>query len=128
MNHLRSQYGYKHMFKRVPLTQTIIPAVQAIAAIVADPTAAPPILAVPAVPAISEQFIFGSFQNLLETYSADNIKMALVNASVVWGDDSFTSLNPRVIHEMMIANGFLQAPRAHARMVTRCISRHEGVL
>jgi hypothetical protein len=79
----------------------------AIAAIVADPTAAPPILAVPAVPAIPEQFIFGSFQNLLETYSADNIKMASVNASVVWGDDSFPLLNPQVIHEMMIANGFL---------------------
>jgi hypothetical protein len=76
MNCLGLQYGYNHMFKRVPLTQTIIPAVPAIAAIVADPTAAPPILAVPAVPAIPEQFIFGSFQNLLETYSVDNIKMA----------------------------------------------------
>jgi hypothetical protein len=90
MNHLGLQYGYNHMFKRIPLTQTIIPAVPAIAAIVADPTATPPILAVPAVPAIPEQFIFGSFQNLLETYSADNIKTALFNASVVWGDDSFT--------------------------------------
>jgi hypothetical protein len=90
MNCLGLQYGYDHMFKRVPLTRTIIPTVPAIAAIVADPTAAPPILAVPAVPAIPKHFIFGSFQNLLETYSADNIKIALVNASVVWGDESFT--------------------------------------
>jgi hypothetical protein len=82
MNCLGLQYGYNHMFKRVPLTRTIIPAIPAIAAIVADPTAAPPILTVPAVPAIPEQFIFGSFQNLLETNSVDNIKMALVNASV----------------------------------------------
>jgi hypothetical protein len=105
MNCLGLQYGYDHMFKRVPLTRTIIPAVPAIAAIVADPTAAPPILAVPAVPAIPEQFIFRGFQNLLETYSADNIKMALVNASVVWSDDSFTLQNPQVICEMTIANG-----------------------
>jgi hypothetical protein len=110
MNCLGSQYGYNHMFKRVPLTRTIIPAVPAIAAIVADPIAAPPILAVAAVPAIPEQFIFGSFQNLLETYSADNIKMALVNASVVWGDDSFTSQNPQVIREMTIANGLAKTP------------------
>jgi hypothetical protein len=110
MNRLGLQYGYNHMLKRLPLTQTIIPAVPAIAAIVFDPTAAPPILAVPAVPAIPEQFIFGSFQNLLETYSADNIKVALVNASVVWGDDSFTSQNPQVICKIIIANGLAKTP------------------
>jgi hypothetical protein len=110
MNCVGLQYGYDQMFKRVLLTQTITPAVSAIAAIVADPTATPPILAVPAVPAIPEQFIFGSFQNLLETYSADNIKMALVNASVVWGDDSFTLQNPQVLHEMTIANGLAKTP------------------
>jgi hypothetical protein len=36
--------------------------------------------------------------------------MALVNASVVWGDDSFTLQNTQVICKMTIANGLAKTP------------------
>jgi hypothetical protein len=49
---LESQYGCDHLFKRAATTQMIvpgIPAIEAVAANVADATAVPPVLAVPAV-------------------------------------------------------------------------------
>jgi hypothetical protein len=70
MNRLGLQFGYNYIFKRVPKTRTIVPAIPAVAAIPADPTATPPILAVPAIAAVLEQIIFGSHYNMFETYSA----------------------------------------------------------
>ncbi len=71
----------------------IVPAIPAVAAITADPTATPPVLAVLAVAAVPEKIIFGSHYNMLDTYSVENLNMALLNASITWGDDSFTNKN-----------------------------------
>jgi hypothetical protein len=74
-----------------------IPTITAVAAIVADPTAIPPVIVAPvvlAIPAVLEQIIFGGFQNFLETYSAYNLKIVMTNALVTWGDDSFTLQQP----------------------------------
>jgi hypothetical protein len=90
-----------------------IPAIAAVAAIPADPTAVPPILAAPAVaavPAIPEAMLYRGFCNMIENYSADNIKIAMINASVTWGDDSFTVQMPQTIKEMTIANGLAIMP------------------
>ncbi len=79
----------------------------------ADPTAVPPVIAAPAflaIPAVPEQIIFGGFQNILKTYSANNLKIAMTNALVTWGDNSFTLQQPKMIQEMMIANGLAQTP------------------
>jgi hypothetical protein len=83
LNCLRSQYGYNHVFKHAPTTQMIIPAIPpsaAVAAIVADSTTLPPVLAAPAVlavPAVTEEFNFWGFQNIPKTYSADNLRLQL---------------------------------------------------
>jgi hypothetical protein len=105
MNRLGLQFGYDYVFKRVPKTRMVIPAIPAVATIAADPTATPPVLAVSAVAAVPEQIIFVLHYNMLETYSADNLNVALRNASITWGNDSFTNKMPQIIHEMMIANG-----------------------
>ena len=104
------------MIKQSPTTQTIIPAipaVAAVAAIAADLTVVPPILAVPAVaaiPAISEVTFYEDFRNMIENYSSDNLKIAMINASVTWGDNSFTLQMPQMINEMTIANGLAMTP------------------
>ena len=97
LNCLGSQYGYDHLFKQAATTQTIIPAipgVAAVAAIAADLIVVPPIFAVPAVaavPAILEVTFYGGFRNMIKNYSADNLKIAVINASVIWDNDSFTA-------------------------------------
>jgi hypothetical protein len=85
----------------------IVPAITAVGAIAVDPTATPPVLAVPVVAAVPEQIILGLHYNMLETYSAENLNMALLNASITWGNDSFTNKTPQIIHEMTIANGLV---------------------
>ena len=119
LNRLGSQYGYGYLFKQAATTRTIvpaIPAVAAVAAIVADLTVVPPILAVPAVaaiPAISEVTFYEDFRNMIENYSSDNLKIAMINASVTWGDGSFTVQTPQTIKEMTIANGLAMTPTNH---------------
>ncbi len=79
----------------------------------ADPTAVPPILAAPAVAAVlavPEAMLYGGFCNMIENYSADNLKIATINASVIWGDNSFTVQMPQTIKEMTIANGLATTP------------------
>jgi hypothetical protein len=103
INCLGSEDGYNHLFKQAPTTGMIIPAIPAttaVAAIVADPTAVPPVIAVPAVlaiPIVPEQIILGGFQNILKTYSADNLKIAMTNGLVTWGNNSFTLQQPQMI-------------------------------
>jgi hypothetical protein len=103
LNRLGSQYGYEHLFKQAATTRTIVPAIPAIAAvaaIAADLTVFPPILAEPAVaavPAIPVTTLYGGFRNMIKNYSADNLKIAVMNASVTWGDDSFTAQMPQTI-------------------------------
>ncbi len=79
----------------------------------ADATAVPPVLAVPAdfaVPAGLETTFFGGFWNMIENYSADNLEVAVINASVTWGEDSFTAQMPQTIREMTILNGLAMTP------------------
>ena len=110
MNHLGLQFGYNYVFKRVPKTRMVVPVIPAVAAIAANPTATPPVLAVPVVAAVPEQIIFDLHYNMLETYSAENLNMALLNALITWGNDSFTNKMPQIIHKMTIANGLAMTP------------------
>jgi hypothetical protein len=110
MNCLGSQFRYEYVFKRVPKTRMVIPEIPAVVAIAADPTATPPVLAVSAVAAVPEQIIFGLHSNMLETYSAENLNVALLNASITWGNDSFTNEMPQIIRKMTIANGLAMTP------------------
>jgi hypothetical protein len=80
MNHIGLQFGYNYAFKPVPKTRMVVPAIPAVVAIAGDPTATPPVLAVPAVAAVPEKIIFGMHYNMLETYSVENLNMALINA------------------------------------------------
>jgi hypothetical protein len=88
LNSFGNQYGYDHFFKHAATIRTIVPAtpaIAAVAAIVADPTAVPPILAAPeiaAVPAVPEAMLYGGICNMIENYSANNLKIAVINASV----------------------------------------------
>jgi hypothetical protein len=91
MNHLGSQFRYIYVFKCVPKTRKVIPVIPAVVAIAADLTATLLVLAVSAVAAVSEQSIFGLHYNMLETYSAENLNVALLDASITWGNDSFTN-------------------------------------
>jgi hypothetical protein len=91
MNCLGLQFGYDYVFKRVPKTCMVVLAISAVAAIAAVSTATPPDLAVPVVAAVPEQIIFSLHYNMLETYSAENLNMALCNPLITWGDNSFTS-------------------------------------
>ena len=105
LNRLGNQFGFDYLFKQVATTRTIIPAIPAIAAIAAipaDPLAVPPILAQPRVPAVAEVpevILYGDYRNMLENYSSDNLKIALINASVIWGDESFTAQMPQEIRQ-----------------------------
>jgi hypothetical protein len=47
---------------------------------------------------------------MIENYSVDNIKITVINASVTWGDNSFTVQMPQTIKEMTIANGLAMTP------------------
>jgi hypothetical protein len=47
---------------------------------------------------------------MLENYSSDNLNIALINASVIWGDKSFTAQMPQEIRQMTIANGLAMTP------------------
>jgi hypothetical protein len=110
MNCLGLQFGYDYVFKRVPKTRMVVPAIPAVATIAVDPTATPPVLAVPAVAAVPKQIIFGSHYKVLETNSAENLNMALLNALITWGNNSFTNKMPQIICKMTFANGLAMTP------------------
>jgi hypothetical protein len=97
MNCLGLEFEYNYVFKHVPKTCMVIPAIPAVAAIAADPTANPPVLATSAVVAVPEKIIFGLHYNMVETYSAENLNVALLNTSITWGNDSFTNKVPQII-------------------------------
>ena len=104
MNHLGLQFGYNYVFKRVSKTCMVVSAIPAVVAIAADPTATPPVLAVPAMAAVPDQIIVGPHYNMLETYSAENLNMAFCNASITWGNNAFTNKIPQIICKIRIAN------------------------
>jgi hypothetical protein len=110
MNSLGLPFGYNYAFKHVPKKCMVVPAIPAVAAIAADPTATPPVLAVPAVAAVPEQIIFGLHYNMLEINSSENLNMALIDAKITWGNHSLTIEMPQIIHKMTFANELAMTP------------------
>jgi len=92
------RFCYQYLLNNVPTTQVATPAVPAI---VADPTAVPPILAVAAIP---ESVSFLNQIKVLDVYSDKLLEIAQKNALVIWGDQSFTDQNPKAIEELTQAN------------------------
>ena len=95
------RFGYQHLLNNVPTTRVVTPAVQAI---VANPSAVPPVLAASAVP---ESVSFINQIKVLDVYSDKLLDIAHKNASLIWGDLSFTDQNPKEIEELAQANGDL---------------------
>ena len=85
------RFGYQGLLNSVATRCTVIPAVPEI---IADPTAVPPIIGVPAIP---EEIIYSSEIKLLDVYSDKLLEITQKNASLTWGDQSFTNQNPKVI-------------------------------
>ena len=79
----------------------VTPAVQAI---VADPTAVPPVLAVEAIPAL---IAYLTPIKVLDVYSDKLLDIAQKNASLIWGNEFFTIQNPKEIEQLTAANGYL---------------------
>ena len=97
------RFGYQHLLNNVPTTRVITPAVPAIAA---DPSAVPPVLAVAAIPA-SVSFL--NHIKVLDVYSDKLLDVAQKNASLIWGNQSFTDQHPKAIEPLTQANGELTA-------------------
>ncbi len=95
------RFGYQGLLNSVATRCTVIPAVPEI---IADPTAVPPIIGVPAIP---EEIIYSSEIKLLDVYSDKLLEITQKNASLTWGDQSFTNQNPKVIQELTLGYGHL---------------------
>ena len=78
----------------------------AVPAVVADATAVPPILAVDAIP---ESVVLSNPIKVLDLYSDKLLEIAQRNASLIWGDDSFTEQYPKEIRQLTATNGYLTA-------------------
>jgi hypothetical protein len=76
----------------------------AVPAIVADPSAVPPVLAAAPIP---ESVSFLNQIKVLDVYSDKLLEIAQKNASLIWGNQSFTDQNPKAIEELTQANGEL---------------------
>jgi hypothetical protein len=97
------RFGYQHLLNNVPTRQLVTPAVPAIAA---DPAALPPVLAAAAIPA---SVAYLNPIKVLDVYSDKLLDIAQRNASVIWGNESFTDQNPKEIQQLTAANGYLTA-------------------
>ena len=78
------RFGYQHLLNNVSTTRVVTPAVPAIGA---NPTAVPPVLAVVAIPA---SVTYSNPIKVLDVYSDKLLDIAQKNASLIWGNDSFT--------------------------------------
>ena len=97
------RFGYQHLLNNVPTTRVVTPAVPAI---IANPTAVPPVLAVAEIP---ESVSYSNQIKILDVYSDKLLDIAQKNASLIWGDESFTNQNPKEIEELTQENGELTA-------------------
>ena len=95
------RFGYQHLLNNVPTRQLVTPAVPAIAT---DPAAVPPVPAAATIPASVEYL---NPIKALDVYSDMLLDIAQRNASVIWGNESFTDQNPKEIQQLTAANGYL---------------------
>jgi hypothetical protein len=93
------RFGYHHLLNNVPTTWVVTPAVPAI---IANPTAVPPVLAAAAIP---ESVSFLNQIKVLDVYLDKLLNIAYKNASLIWGNQSFTDQNPKAIKAPTQANG-----------------------
>ncbi len=106
-------FGYQHFLKNMPSTWVVtpaVPAVPAIPAVAANPATVPPVLAVAAIPAIAailQSIVYSNPIKVLDIYSDKLLDIAQRNASLIWGNESFTNQNPKEIEELTAANGNL---------------------
>ncbi len=85
----------------VVTNRVVTPAIQAVQA---DPNANPPFQVVVGVP---QSITYLNPMKVLEIYLDKLLDIAQKNASLIWGDQSFTDQNPKEIFELMAANGNL---------------------
>ncbi len=97
------RFSYQHLLNNVPTTHVVTPAVPAV---VADLTAFPPVLAATAIPA---SIAYSNPIKVLDVYLDKLLNIAQKNASLIWGNDSFTDQYPKEIKEFTAANGYLTA-------------------
>ena len=86
ISNLASQYGYDFLLSRTPTTKTVVPGVN---------------------PGDAATITYGDRINLLENFSDTNIDATRKHATVIWGDASFTTTGPMVIHQLGVAEGEL---------------------
>ncbi len=95
------RFGYQSLLNSVATRCIVIPAVPEI---IADPTAVPLIIGVPAIP---EEIIYSSEIKLLEVYLDKLLKITQKHALLTWGDQSFPNQSPKVIRELTLGDGHL---------------------
>jgi hypothetical protein len=113
------RFGYQHLLNNVVTTHVVTPAIQAVQA---NPNANPPVQAVVGVP---QSIAYFNPIKVLEVYSDKLLDIAQKNASLIWGNQSFTDQNPKEIFELMAANGNLTNTgclnAAGKKVVQQCI-------
>ena len=92
---LGSCYGYNHLIKHCAMVWTVI------LEIIDDPNAVPPVVGIP------EEIHYTNSINILEHYSKEHIVLACKNASLTWGDRSFTIMASNTKEPLTVANGGL---------------------
>jgi hypothetical protein len=95
--------SYPHLLTNV-VTNCFI--MTAIPAVLANPTAVPPVLAAVEVP---ESVTYLNPIKVLEVNSDKLLDIAQKNASLIWGSQSFTAQDPKEIFALTAANGNLTA-------------------
>jgi hypothetical protein len=114
------RFGYQHLLNHVVTTCVVTPAIQAVQA---NPNANPPVQAVVGVP---QSITYFYPIKVLEVYLDKLLDiLAQKNASLIWGDQSFTDQNPKEIFELTAANGNLtntgRLNTAGKKVVQQCI-------
>ncbi len=99
--HCSQQFGYQHLLNNVVTTHIVTPAIQAVQA---NPNANPPVLAVIGV---LQTITYSNPIKVLEVHLDKLLDIAQKNASLIWGNQSFTDQNPKEIFELTAANGNL---------------------
>jgi hypothetical protein len=117
--HCSQWFGYQHLLNNNVTTRVVTPAIQTVQA---NPNANPPVQAVIGVPQLIAYF---NPIKVLEVYLDKLLDIAQKNASLIWGDQSFTDQNPKEIFELTAANGNLTYTgclnAAGKKVVQQCI-------
>ena len=87
--------------QNVPTVRMVIPAIPPVIADVA--------LGIVAVPGVPEAITYTNGINMLEIYSDKLLEISQKNSSMTWGNETFTVQTPRVIRELLQADGELTA-------------------